>query len=1792
MSTPHLTDPVGPAAEAEVSTAPAATAQAATVRVLGPVTVLIEGRPVDVGGPKPTLLLALLVGRAGAVVSWEALIDGLWGEDPPLTARKAVQVHVSNLRRALGDGFPLRTSSGGYLLDADQVAIDAIEFERTVDAASRAMEHDPAAVATELRGALAWWSGPAYAGLGDCDALTPTIARLTELRLHAQSLLYEARLRLGQHVEIVGDLDALTTDHPYREDLRRLQMLALYRSGRQTEALRVYSRTRALLADELGIEPSVDLRELHGKILDQSPELVLAVNVLGELRGDRSDDGRRANGYELRERLGADDIGVVYSAYQTSTGREVAIKVIAVEVANRPEFVERFEADAQHVAGLEHPHIVALYDFWRSPEGAYLVMPYVRGGNLRRSIEFTRWDPPAAMRVLDQIGTALGYAHRRGRVHGDLNSTKVLLDDDANAYLFDFGIARGDAAASADHDRGVADDIRAFGMLVHDVFTGGRSAAGAAPDSVHWTRDDLPRGLDDVIAHATDADPARRYGRVEDCLRALRQVFGADVTTGPVSPDIDVDVRNPYKGLRAFAEVDADDYFGRERLVEQLWHCVGRSRLTVVVGPSGSGKSSLVKAGLVPRLRRDGVRSGRPTLVTEMYPGSYPFEELEAALLRVAVDRPDDLLDGLLADDRGLLRATKQILPDDDSDLVLVVDQFEELFSLTADASVRRLFLDNLVTIGHDERTRVRVVLTMRADFFDHPLEHPEFGELMARGLVAVAIPDHDDLAQAISEPARAAGLELEAGLVPIITRDVAGEPGALPLMQYALTELVGARVGRELTIEAYERTGGVIGALSRRAEDIYVGLPASAQRVAEEVFVHLVAVDEDSDDTRRRVRRSEFDAMGLNPSALDAVISAFGSFRLLSFDHDPVTRGQTIEVAHEALIREWPRFRGWIDQRREGLVLQRRLQVAAADWEANGRDASFLLAGGRLEHYERWADTTDLRVGALEQEFLGSARRREAETTANAARRRHRLLAVFAMLAAIAVGVAAIAVVQRNRADDAAVAAEIAVREAESHRSVAEQATGEAEELRGAAERRAQLDGARAAGLTASELAEDDPEAGVLVGLEAAALADELGETVPEVVRGLWDAASAQRFRTRFIGEQFEVGPQEFGMFGQGVTPSPDGRLGVSTLVDRTAQKEVLLGVEATTWTSETTVVDLATGETISTFVGGEGLPLYSTWDPVNGEVVTANGDGSVTWWDPSTGDPVRRVQLTDGPLWNVALDAGRLATSENVDESNGRSIAVLRDRVTLEPIVEVPDALWSTLSPNGRWWATALMSGEIAIHDVRDGVEVVRTQPSWWPEVVLSAADWAGEDDAMLLARDGALLRIDVAPGASESVVVPRLLTDRGPPRVQGAVAHPGVLDISPDGSLLALAGSDSKVYVRATDDNEPVAVLEGHGTVVESVEWLPDSSGLVSVDQSGMAVVWDLAQRSSSSLPLVRVTDPPVTHAQFGDDIVLVMDRSGAGVLTEVSTGRTIVEFDLADERSDANAVANETVEIFVVPSEAGLRLYDVGERRWTHEFLIDGIVRPIALSDDGTRLLAGTSVASASDGDPITVMIDTATGDVLWRLDRFFTDVGLIEGDIVVLAGHTGHRFVNRVLGSDAVTGEPIFESTRSWRTLAMAASPDGRSIATSGDDGQITIYDLDSFIDSPTGQAVVVSTESADALATQLVYSPDGRYLYGAGTDGVVRAWNAETLVELWSIETGTSASGLRVRDDRLWFGVAIDEPVGGAGESFGLAAIPFDQASISEWAAATVSRELTDFECLAYLNAPCPVDKN
>lgn len=1182
------------------------------VSALGHVSATFAGEQLDLGGPKQRLVLALLMASPDQVVATDRLIDGLWGDEPPATARKALQMHVSNLRRSLGESFPLRTASGGYLVQSADLDYDVAEFEASVTRATALLRTDPTVASSVLSRALDSWRGPAFADLQDEAAVAPEIARLGQLRLTALERRIDADLRLGRHAELVGHLETLTIEYPFHERFREQQMLALYRSGRQAEALRAYDRTRSTLVDELGVDPSPSLQALHSQILQQAPELeyvgepgeptyaflatdledstalweadpdamqlglarhdeLLAIAVetysgtvfkgtgdgiyavfasasdaiqaavdaqlaltaepwptdrplavrmavdegpasaregdyfgpvlnrvsrimssghgrqllipasltaqsplpvrelgtadykgvgrieVGQvevpgfptefamLRTDRaptgvprSGFGRAIRGYELREQLGEGSSGIVFRAYQASIGREVAVKVIRPELANRSGFVKRFEAEAQFVAQLEHPHIVPLYDYWRDPDGAYLVMQLLRGASLADSLDRSPWRPSAALRLLDQIGTALDYAHRHGVLHRDLKPANVLLDGDGNAFLSDFGIATDHVDAVglpaessvayispeelAGQPIGTATDVYGLTLLAYETLTASRPQAGGQPEPVADLRPELPPAIDRVLARGTHLDPTQRYSRIAEFLRDLRQAFGAE--GGAQSDDPPVEVRNPFKGLRAFKETDAADFFGRDELVAELIEHVAHHRFTAVVGPSGSGKSSVVRAGLLPEIRRGALDVAGDVMITEMYPGSYPFEELESALVKVAVTPTAGTMADLLGDDRGMLRVAKQILPDDDSELVLVIDQFEELFSLTTDADVRQRFLSSLVEVARDERSRVRIVVTMRADYFDRPLEHAEFGDVLRSGLVPVAVPREHELAAAISRPAGTSGLEFEAGLVARIVRDVADQPGALPLLQYALTTLVERRQGRLLDVEAYEQIGGVEGALAIRAEEIFQALSPRAKHAAREVFLRLVRVDDHAGDTRRRAGRSELESLGFAESLIEEVVSAFGGFRLIGFDRDPVSRGQTVEVAHEALLREWPRYQDWIAERREALLVERRLESAALEWDAAGRPVDLLVSGGRLQQFGRWADGEPVAVGEVEQSFLLASRdQSNAELIQERKRsqRLRRLVSGVAVALVVALIAGGLALVQSSRADDEA---------------------------------------------------------------------------------------------------------------------------------------------------------------------------------------------------------------------------------------------------------------------------------------------------------------------------------------------------------------------------------------------------------------------------------------------------------------------------------------------------------------------------------------------------------------------------------------------------------------------------------------------------------------------------------------------------------------------------------------------------------------------------------------------------
>ncbi len=630
--------------------------------VLGPLEVSGEDGPLPLGGPKQRMVLAHLVLGANRVVPADRLIDALWGEEPPEAARGTLQAYVSRLRSALGSDA-IEGRAPGYLLRADPEEVDALRFEGLLRKA-RGTVTEPRSAAVTLAEALELWRGPALADLADEPSLSGDITRLEELRLQAVEEKTAVELDLGHHAQVVAELETLTRINPLRERLWGELMLALYRLNRQAEALLAFERARAVLSDELGIDPSPELRRLHERILRQDPDL--------ELKGEP------LRGYRLLEQVGEGAFGIVYRATQPQIGREVAIKAVPPELANHPDFVRRFEREAQIVARLEHPHIVPLYDYWREPDAAYLVMRFLRGGSLEDLLRDGPLEPARAAAILDQIAGALAAAHRQGIVHRDVKPGNVLLDEEGNAYLTDFGVALD--AGSPERSSGTMmrgtpaylspeqirldpaspqSDVYALGVVAYEMLAGAHpfpeSSLAALLDhhmadalpSIRDVRPELPPAVDRVIARATAKDTEARFPDALELAAAFRAALeGALEVREPIG-----EIRNPYKGLRAFREADAGDFFGREavtqRLLRRLEEDEPGSRFLAVVGPSGSGKSSVVRAGLVPALRRGALPGSERWYVVDLLPGAHPLRELESALLGVAVEPPPSLMDEL-----------------------------------------------------------------------------------------------------------------------------------------------------------------------------------------------------------------------------------------------------------------------------------------------------------------------------------------------------------------------------------------------------------------------------------------------------------------------------------------------------------------------------------------------------------------------------------------------------------------------------------------------------------------------------------------------------------------------------------------------------------------------------------------------------------------------------------------------------------------------------------------------------------------------------------------------------------------------------------------------------------------------------------------------------------------------------------------------------------------------------------------------------------------------------------------
>lgn len=1754
----------------------------------GPFQAMLDGEPATgFESNKVRALLAFLAVEDDRPHPRETLAGLLWPDYPDRSALANLRSALANLRQAIGD----RRAQPPFLL----ITRDTIQFNTASDyvldvACFRSW---PDLSIDQLEQALAACRGSFLQGfsLGD----SPLFEEWTLIkREQINRQMLEGLQRLAAHYEACGQYERAIAYarrqlelEPWDEPAHRQLMRALALNGQRSAALAQYETCCRLLKQELGVEPSRETTALYESIRD---EILVAAP---RLRAPEGAPAQTIRGYDLIEQIGQGAFGVIYRARQRFVDRQVAIKIILPAHANQPDFIRRFETEAQLVAQLEHLHIVPLYDFWREPDGAYLVMRLMKGGSLERLLDRGPLELSQTVRIVEQIGSALAAAHRQGVIHRDLKPGNILLDEEGNAYLSDFGIAK---ASTLDEPAQITAtgvivgtpayispeqlqsqaltpqaDIYSLGVLLFEMLTGQYPFKGSSTGDLilkHLTtplpplrevRPDLPAELDRVIQCATAKEPAARYADVLSLVADLRRVLAPEAAVLPVAPppELPLAVTNPYKGLRAFQEADALDFFGREELTEQLLARLCDSpapdrpeeggRFLAVVGPSGSGKSSLVRAGLLPALRKGALPGSERWFVVEMLPGSHPLEELEIALLRIATRQHSGLMEQLRRDARGLVRAARLVLPSDDGTLLLIVDQFEELFTLVRNSRKAEAahFMDSLYAAVSDPRSPVRVVITLRADFYDRPLTHPHFSALLSKHTQVVTPLTTGDLARAIAGPARRVGAMLEEGLVTDIIADVKDQPGALPLLQYALTELFERREGRLLTRQAYQSIGGVMGALGRRAEKVYARLSETEQAATRQLFLRLVTLSEGIEDTRRRVLRSELESLASpipdtqppeeRVSAISQIIEVFGKSRLLSFDRDPLTRGPTVEVAHEALLREWKRLRAWLEASRDDVRLQRLLAAAAAEWTSANQEPSFLLQGARLAQFEGWAAGAGLALTQEERAFLDASlaerQKREAE---EAARQRHELEAAQSLAEA-----------QRRRAEAEMQRAEVQAQAVSRlrRRAVAlALALGAltvlllvATWLGQLANRNARRAQEQARLATSRELAaaavnnlQVDPERSVLLALRALSTADTL-----EARNALHQSLPELHILRTIAAHSTRGAP--------GVAYSPDGARLASIGVDGTAR-----------------VWDVASGQQLLELPGPPGDAGFSVAFSPDGRLLATSWTSQVIVWDAGSGE---KLFSLPGQVIGMAVDrldfspdSARLAVANMDGLPKVWDLAGRTELFALAGHAQICDAI--AFSHDGKRLATGDLAGIVKIWDASTAQELAVLEHGG----MVHSVTFSPDGQRVVSASDnGRLIVWEIASGRS----------------VLSLSARSGIYDVTymPDGERLVSVHQDGTTTVWDAVSGQPLLTLAGHLSTVIAVTASPDNVRIATSGYDGTVRLWDTTP--GRELLTVPAHDGSVYEIAYNPDgsRLATVSLDGTGKLWEPSSGLLAMSLspDGAPGGLTALAFSPDGRRLAAGGGDGTVYVDDTvtGQTVLTLTGHMDAVLN-LAFSPDGHHL------ATAS-WDGTAKVWDLASGKEVVTFDGHHNLVfGLafsLDGQRLFTGGNDAY-----VREWDATTGQELRTfSGEEMEVYGIALSPDGKRLAIGRQDGVVTVWDVSS------GDKLLQLSGHA-GLILRLAFSQDGTRLATASFDGFAKIWDVHTGQELMTLYGNTSNV----------FGVAFSPDgrhVATAGGDGTARIYTLDMAELAGLAGSRVTRGLTAEECRQYFHLEqCPDD--
>jgi serine/threonine protein kinase len=719
--------------------------------------------------------------------------------------------------------------------------------------------------------------------------------------------------------------------------------------------------------------------------------------------------GTRVEHYEIIRALGRGGMGEVHLARDVRLGRLVALKFL---IPSSPEVARMLLVEARATAKCKHENIVVIHDMNEYRGMPYLVLEYLEGKSLNRLHADSRLPVIRLIEVMIAVVRALDHAHRAGIVHRDLKPDNIFVTTTGDVKVLDFGIAKlvgspASHAAQTPESAEVHDDptvitvssngpvgtrpymapeqwlgtdidhrtdLWAVGVILFRLVTGkfpyeldgpALMYAVAMPDqpvrSVRSLVPDFHPELSAIIDCCLRKDKAERFATARDLLDALEPLLPHHAVTGG-------DDRCPYPGLMSFQEADADRFFGRDDQIARVIGRLAAQPLLGIVGPSGVGKSSFIRAGLVPALKREG-----PWAMIAMRPGRSPLLSLAALSDPANAHDPDHVraVAQHLFHEPGYLGAVlRWRAASHGCRVLLYVDQLEELYAVVHDPGERAAFVTCLRAAADDPSSPVRVVLSLRSDFLDRAAEDRAFMASLTEGMHYLMPLGPDGLRQALVRPAEQAGHGFEsAELVSRMVADVALAPGALPLLQFAAARMWDARdrPRRLMTAASYLAMGGIAGALAVHADAVLAELSPARRRLAQAVFQRLVTAD----DTRAIVDLDELSRLSPDPVEVHGLLDLLVGARLLVTNSDDQGAGASVELIHESLISAWPRLREWADAGREEAAFLVQLRQAAQQWEARGYPAGLLWRGEAADEARRYANRLGDTLGSRERRFI-----------------------------------------------------------------------------------------------------------------------------------------------------------------------------------------------------------------------------------------------------------------------------------------------------------------------------------------------------------------------------------------------------------------------------------------------------------------------------------------------------------------------------------------------------------------------------------------------------------------------------------------------------------------------------------------------------------------------------------------------------------------------------------------------------------------------------------------------------